>query len=422
MYTTRTACRVCPDQITLQRVLDLGVIPVSTFVHPADPTSISAPLTLGLCPTCTLVQLMSTVKKEQLFQDQYWYRSGVNERMKAELADVVLEASKRTNPQPTDYVLDVGANDGTLLKHYNSLMRSLHPIRVAFEPAKNLHEELGQHAELVRETFFPPESLAGLKAYCPQGMKIITSIAMFYDLDDPNSFVHGVKELLHADGVWVIQLQDLGGMLEAGAFDNICHEHLEYYTLHSLMQTLRHNDLQVYDLVQRSINGGSLRLYVGHKHPPPAWATVEGNQRVLAQLDREAQIGVLDGEDLVTRFKRFEHRIDHMKRQLQAAVKAFGTVDGYGASTKGNTLLPVCGLGKDHIRQIAERSPEKWGLETVGTRIPIVSEADWRADPAPATVVPIWQFRDAVLKREKEYLEAGGTFVFPLPAVELVSR
>jgi NDP-4-keto-2,6-dideoxyhexose 3-C-methyltransferase len=425
-FTTRTTCRVCPNHAPLTPVLDLGYLVISTFVAPdATAPPPAAPLRLGVCHACSLVQLMETVPFDQLFR-HYWYKSGINETMVKELTQVVFEGIQRVNVQPMDYVLDIGANDGTLLSAYRTLCGSRVPQRIGFEPAYNLTETLRPHTELCITEAFPPRNDASLQAYCPDGIKIITAVAMAYDLEDPNRFAHGVKELLHQDGVCILQFQDLVSMLEMHAFDNICHEHLEYYTLRSVQKWLAHNDLVVYEVQRTAINGGSLRLFIGHKHPVPHWAEHTNTDSVLAELDREDEAGLLDIDTIGLAFSRLQQSIERGTAQVQATIEMARdqghVVDGYGASTKGNTLLQVFGLDSTHIRQIAERSPDKDGLVTAGSRIPIVSEKTWRDAPAPVTLVPIWQFRKHVLKREKQYLEKGGEFLFPLPQVTGVRK
>ncbi len=415
---TTTECRVCPDHVVLDPVLHLGPNAPSTFLDPDEQAPLpDTPLDLARCPECTLVQLRHTLPAELLFR-QYWYQSGINEVMWRELGDVVTAACARVRVNAADLVLDIGANDGTLLSTYSGIR----PTRLAFEPAQNLQAALERHTDKIFPDFFPPKTNQGL---IPVKYKHIFAIAMFYDLDDPNAFVHVVKQLLHPDGVFIVQLQDLAGMLETTAFDCICHEHVEYYSLYALERTLKHNALKVYDVEPRAINGGSIRCYIGHAERQPPWAArATGVGRVLAQLSREDKMGLHDADMIALRFQQFGRRIARVRETLQALVAAAHhlgqPVDGYGASTKGNTLLQVCGLDATKIRQIAERSPAKVGKVTVATRIPIVSEEAWRQDPAPVTLVPIWQFREAVLEREAAYLQGGGQFLFPLPQGELV--
>lgn len=408
-FTLHTTCRVCPGSAPLEPVLDLGWLAPSAFPDPGASLPGLTPMRLMLCPECLLVQLEFTTDPEALFR-QYWYRSGVNETMVAELADIAASASARVPIDSMSVVVDIGANDGTLLRQYTRGTTT--PYSIAYEPSRNFREDLAEAADVVVEDFFPPVTVP---ADWAGHVDHLHTIAMFYDLDDPNRFVHTAAELLHPRGIWTIQFQDLAGMLDATAFDNIVHEHLEYYTLGSLRRLLAHNGLVVHDVEHRAINGGSLRCYVGHREAP--WATVRGETRVAQQIIDEEQAGLTDAIALEGRFLRFRHRIRRARDQIAALIDArqqLGPIDGYGASTKGNTLLQVFGLGPGNIRQIAERSPAKVGKVTV-TGIPIVSEEAWRVDPAPLTLSLIWQFRQHTLRREAAYLQQGGAFLFPLP-------
>lgn len=416
MIVTVKACRACSGR--LDSILDLGDLLPSHFRLPSEPSPAPVPLNLCVCRACHLVQLSHSIEPEAMFR-QYWYRSGINEVMRDELADVVRAALQMVGmPSPRDFVLDVGANDGTLLEQYRLQVASRNILRIAVEPADNLQQALSPHCDVRIHGFFPDcfEQAGFPGASMADGFSgritILTSIACFYDLDDPLGFIRGVKRLLHKDGVWIVQFQDLAQMLAATAFDNICHEHLIYYSLGSVIRLLGGFGLQVVKAEQRAINGGSLRLYIRHER---AWGVTDGSvDRLLA-----AEAWTEDWEALY----QFAWRVGEVRNQLLAALAAVGVgghvIDLYGASTKGNTLLQYCLLGPEFIRQAWERSPEKVGRLTA-TGIPIVSEETGRADPPDALVCGIWQFREAVIAREAAYLASGRPIIFPLPAVEIV--
>jgi hypothetical protein len=352
------------------------------------------------------VQLQHTVDPDLLFR-KYWYRSRINETMCAELKDIVEQARARVDLQAGDHVMDIGANDGTLLANY-----PLGINRVAFEPAENLYQELYPHAELIVRDYFP----VGARWLNSQRarVKIITSIACFYDADDPRAFVDAIRDFLHPDGIWIVQFQDWDQMQKIAAFDNICHEHLVYYTLASFQRLIEPLGLVVVDAEERPINGGSYRLYIRHKG-----AEVDGRRISLLHI-RER-----NAEDWQT-FPRFAYRAGEVRRQIRAIVSRYGvlhgkTIDVYGASTKFNTLAQWCDVTGDVIRYAWERDQAKWGLQTV-TKIPIIDETIGRDEPPAALLVGIWQFRDAILRREAEYLRRGGSMIFPLPKVEIVSE
>jgi NDP-4-keto-2,6-dideoxyhexose 3-C-methyltransferase len=388
-------CRMC-NSPNLDMVLSLGNLALSTFPKPGDDLP-RAPLDWMICAACDFVQLRHSVHVDQLFR-QYWYQSGINEAMRAELADIAEEARRITGPlQAGDVVIDIGANDGTLLQAIGPV-----PHRIAYEPAHNLYHTLRNHCDFLVADFFPSSELGALQA------KLITSIAMFYDLDDPFSFVQGVKRLLHPEGVWIVQFQDLLQMLQAAAVDNICHEHVTYPTLKDLKRLCGVAGLAVVDAERRAINGGSLRLYVRH----------EG---VQLPTPRVSDLIYLE-KDIYDRLQAFVHRVEASKAQIQELVRqagSLGPVDVYGASTKFNTLSQYCGLDYTNIRYAVERSVEKWGRLTV-TGIPIVSEALWRENPPPTTLIGIWQFRDQIMLRESGYLAEGGAFIAPLPRPEVI--
>jgi NDP-4-keto-2,6-dideoxyhexose 3-C-methyltransferase len=402
-------CRACGGR--LDTILHLGNLHPSSFPWPGDPLPPAVPLVFCACADCRLVQLRYTVTPEAMFR-QYWYRSGINEVMRAELADVVRAAVERVGPwKVSDLVVDVGANDGTLLAEYRKHPATASVPRVAYEPAANLQEALAPHAEVRIADFFPGpiEGRAGR-------VKILTSIACVYDLDDPGAFVQAVKTLLHPEGVWIVQFQDLDQMLKATAFDNICFEHLCYYSLASFERLIQPYGLAVVDAEVRTINAGSYRLYIQHD-AVSAVRHIGGLGRVEQLRAREA--GCEDWQTL----EIFAWRVGEARRQIQSAIAATapGTIDLYGASTKANTLLQYCGLDETVIRQAWERSPDKIGRTTV-TGIPIVTEETGRADPPAALVAGIWQFREAILTREAAYLDQGGAILFPLPEVDLALR
>lgn len=388
------ACRVC--QAPLQSVLDLGTLALSSFPD-ADVALDEAPLDFCRCSTCGLVQLRHTVSPDAMFR-HYWYRSGINGMMRAELADVVADGVNHLgNLSKGDIVIDIGANDGTLLSFFPYGV-----TRIAYEPADNLRAALRGHCDELFGGYFPDEHVPD-----PGTVSLITSIACFYAVDDPLRFVSAVNDALSSRGLWIVQFQDLKQMLEATAFDDICHEHLFYPSLASIDRLLAPFDLAVLDAERRAINGGSLRMVIGRR-----WRYV--SPRVASLRNAE------DGCENTITLNAFAQRVVNVCAQIRTAIKNQpGIVDLYGASTKGNTLLQICGLGPDSIRQAWERSPEKWGRKTV-TGIPIVSEERGRVSPPDLLFVGIWQFREAVVRRESAYLQNGGKFLFPLPKVEMV--
>lgn len=416
--TTRTTCRIC--LAPLEPILTLGPQYLPDFPRTAGgPLHPPVPLDLTRCSSdsCGLVQLRHTTPRDWLYRE-YWYRSGVNETMVEELRSVVEGALRWTEVSTKGLtVADIGANDGTLLRLWPEVLgRPGQPVRgltrIAWEPAKNLYQALRPHAEVLIPDYFQVGGTDGWE----RNVHAISSVAMFYDLDDPDSFVAGIARILHPQGVWVVQQAYLPSMLAQTGYDNIGHEHLEYYHLAPLEALLARHGLEVFHVEHRAINGGSFRAYCG-------WAGAHlVQQPVYHMRAEEAASGLLSHpEALWAAFSLgVRTRVEQLSALLGSYEAAGAAVDLYGASTKGSTLLQTCGIDARQIRQAWERSPEKLGRYYGATGIPIVGEEEGRADPPSALLVTPWAFREAFLAREVEYLRAGGRIVFPLPNVEVI--
>lgn len=413
--SVHTLCRICRSP--LRPLLSLGALYLSDFPHAAG-TKPHPPVSLELAcctdPTCGLVQLAHTTPPEWLYGGTYWYRSGVNETMRAELLDVVQQASKRVDLPKHATVVDIGANDGTLLACYPEVVGPTRQLlRVAYEPARSHYDALRPHASIVFPDYFHTDG----HTWAPSTKaRVITAIAMFYDLDDPHTFVADLTKVLHPEGVCVIQQAYLFSMLASTDVTNICHEHLEYYHLKPLEKLLGAHGLEVVDVELRAINGGSFRVYVQF--------TGQGrvSRRVAERRGEEERLLSVAPQLWHT----FQTRALAIRSQLRAVLQAYyehgAAVDLYAASTKANTLLQWCGIDARDIRQAWERTPEKVGRFVGVTGIPIISEAAGREDPPAALLVGAWQFRDSFLKRESDYLASGGRLIFPLPYVESVEQ
>jgi SAM-dependent methyltransferase len=414
----RTTCRVCNGN--LKPILSLGEQYVSNFLFPDEQETIKAPLDLMLCTQCTLVQLKHTVPGEKLYQN-YWYRSGTNQTMRCALADISNKAELFLHLKQGDAVLDIGCNDGTLLASYQT--EGLY--KVGFDPAQNMVQFSSIICDKIISDFFSIDSYQHDSDLKNRNPKVITSIAMFYDLEDPNKFVSDIKQVMDQDGLWIIQMSYLPLMLKQNEFGNICHEHLEYYSLQSLEFLLNKHDMEVVDAELNDVNGGSLRVYIMNKganqsiFSDPTYRELARN-RIKALRDEEEKMFLDD----VKTYQEFEFWIKRIKNDvvslIEDEVSKGKTVFVYGASTKGNTVLQYFGLDNTLISAAAERNPVKWGKKTVGTGIPIISEDDARsAKPNYFLVLP-WHFIEEFKKREIEYLLNGGRFILPAPHFSLI--
>ncbi|MDX6443625.1 MAG: hypothetical protein QOH71_699 [Blastocatellia bacterium] len=412
----RTTCRVCGSS-SLTPVIDLGEQYLQgSFVKPGKelPPSRKIPTSLVRCDpmrdehACGLLQMSHTVPPEVLYS-AYWYRSGTNNTMRQHLKAIADEAASLVG-KPDARVLDIGCNDGTLLNSYPSEFEKfgIDPSDVAQEVRGDIN---------VVQGIFPSDELAERL----QGRKcdIVTSIAMFYDLEDPISFTKGIQDILDPQGIWIFEMSYMPSMLTMTSYDTICHEHLEYYSLAVIEYILRKAGLRIFNVSLNSINGGSLRCYAtqadNFTYKNDEWAR---NIRAMHQAEFDLEL------DTDKPYKNFQDRIDVHKDELTSLLKGLKKegkrIHIYGASTKGNTILQWCGIDNQIIDFAAERNPDKYGAHTLGTEIPIISEAESRAmNPDYYLVLP-WHFKEEFIERERETIKRGTGLIFPLPTIEVV--
>lgn len=416
--TAHDTCRVC-GSTDLVFLFSLGEQYVSDFPDRAtrhdDPTcGVKCPIDLMLCEGCSLVQLRHTAPQELLYTRHYWYRSGTTQTMRDALRDVTAAAERMVGLQPNDVVLDIGSNDGTLLRSYSKPC-----FKVGVEPAENLLDEGGKGLNhLIADFWGTGKSLESFEdAVGIRQAKVVTACGMLYDLEDPNDFVEGVARALAPDGVFIAQLMCLKNMLDTCDVGNLAHEHLEYYSLRSLQFLLSKHGLEIFDTEENSVNGRSYRLFVRHQGVHPK-QSAEARQRVTRFWAAEDALRNL--EFFQAWFAKLEANKGKVRSFVQLAKSAGKRVWVYGASTKGNVILQYYGLDHTLIDAAADKSPEKWGKYTVGTNIPILSEDAFRKScPEYALVLP-YAFLPEFVEREKEWLQGGGKFIVPLPAPMLV--
>jgi len=398
----KAVCRV--SQKPLVNVFDLGQLPLSSFPVASDPQPENHAVILSLCKTSGLVQLRHSVDPDEMYS-QYWYMSGINSSMKAALQSIVKSAIQRvkTPLKKGDIVLDVASNDGTLLSFYSDDL-----FRVGIDPAKNIQPKC---CDLHINTYF--SAAAYLSKMGNKKAKIVTSIAMFYDLEDPVQFSRDVSAILDEDGVWIIELSYLPTMLEQNSFDTICAEHLEYYSLTSMEYILSQAGMEVEDVELNDVNGGSFRLYIRHQGKTNVTSAVK------AMRAQEKEYALTEPSTYVAFASRVEKNKAEMLSFLAEQKKMGKKVIGYGASTKGNTILAYYGIGPDLLPFVADRNPIKWGRQTV-TRIPIISEEEARAMNPDYFLAFPYHFMREFIEREADFVQKGGKFISPIPKLTVV--
>ncbi len=412
-----THCKLSGKPLT--EVINLGDLYVSTFCQSIDNNAPKAPLRIGIGEESGLLQLMDPVERSPLYK-QYWYRSGTNATMTRQLNDVVTAFRTWVRLKNGDVILDIGCNDGTLL---SLLPQNMNLFRIGIDPAENLAESARNHCEAHSTAFFNKDRFFELSN--GKKARVITSIAMFYGVEDPASFVRDIVDCMDDDGVWVLQLSYTPLMIKQNAFDNICHEHIQYYTLLSLTYLLDQFDLEILDVEFNDTNSGSFRIIACKKGREERFSTLFmrdiGRYRVQSTMAYEK--GQHFDEPQV--YQNYMQHLNELKAEtlnLLHKLKRQGKrVIGYGASTKGNTLLQFYGIGPDMMEAIAERQQQKFGLLTVGSWIPIICEAEMRSIKPDYLFVLPWHFMSEFIEREQSFINGGGQFIVPLPALQVVS-
>jgi len=413
---TRETCRVCGSN-KLIPILSLGEQFVTNFVEGSNKDHPKGPLELVLCNVkdggCGLLQLKHTLDRNVLYRATYWYRSGISTTMVKALADIVSSAEKLVKLSPGDLVVDIGSNDGTLLRQFK--IPGL--VTVGFEPS-NLWKLGIEGTSKIINDYFNYETFK--REFRNKKAKLITSIAMFYDLEDPNTFVEDVKKCLDKDGLWIIQMNYLGLMLENNTFDNICHEHLGHYSLLSLRNLLNRHDMEPFDVELNDVNGGSFRIYI--RHNGANMNSFPGAEERLGKLKAYEEKMELDNKRA---YDKFAKEIEKIKRDLMdflnQEVKKGKKIFIYGASTRGLVVLQYFGIDKELIKAAVDKNPDKWGKYIVGAGIPIISIKEYRKEKPDYLFVLPYHFIEEIKAQERGFLEKGGKMIVAIPKFRIIT-
>ena len=408
------ACRICGNT-ELVEILSLGQQYLTgVFPRVKDEPITCGPLTLVRCAggedACGLVQLQHSYASSEMYGDRYGYRSSLNRSMVAHLKEKVSRLASLAEPGAGDIVLDIGSNDGTTLSFYPESL-----TRVGMDPTATKFARFYRPGTRFISDFFSSarfdSEFGGAKA------KIVTSIAMFYDLDDPLDFVAQVSRVLADDGIWHLEQSYMPRMLQTNGYDTICHEHVEYYALSQIEWMMKRAGLRIIDVELNDVNGGSFGVTVCKRDA--RFPISHGADLILAN-ERDQAL------DTAAPYRQFADRVRRHQVELPALLaqnrRDGFTTFGYGASTKGNVMLQYCGITSADLPFIAEVNEEKFGCYTPGTGIPIISEHDAHAMKPDYFLAFPWHFRSSILERESAFIERGGRMIFPLPQIDIAGK
>lgn len=408
-YQKIDKCRISGSE-NLVSVLNLGKqVLTGVFPKSVDENITAGPLELVWCPDSGLLQLAHSYDASEMYGDNYGYRSGLNQSMVRHLVQKIHGLEKLADLQPGDVVVDIGSNDATSLSAYT--VPSLK--RIGIDPTGQKFRQFYKDDLTLVPDFF---SAKAFRSVSSKPARIITSIAMFYDLESPIEFAQQVADSLADDGVWHFEQSYMPSMLRMCSYDTICHEHLEYYSLGVVQKIVEAADMKIIDVQMNAVNGGSFAVTAAKRRNP-----IRANQAVIEWLlGQEERMGL----GTTRPFREFEekvyrHRSD-LTRLLRSLVADGKKIVGYGASTKGNVVLQFCGITNKEVIAIAEVNPDKFGSFTPGSKIPIISEAEAKKMKPDYFLVLPWHFKEGIVAREQEFLNGGGKMIFPFPEIEIL--
>lgn len=409
MYTEITKCRACNSE-HIKMVLSLGdQFLTGVFPKSTDEKITTGPLDLVWCESCGLLQMKQSYSLDEMYGDNYGYRSGLNASMVRHLRNKIRMLELLAKPGEDDFVIDIGSNDATSLKAYSGRHH-----KVGIDPTGLKFKSYYTEGISLIPDFFSAKVFR--EKFENKRAKIVTSIAMFYDLERPLDFIRDIHSVLADEGIWHFEQSYMPAMLKTNSYDTICHEHLEFYSFDVVKGMLEQCGMRIVDVQMNAVNGGSFAITACK-----AEASYVSNTPIIEWLlEQEKILGLKTVQPYLDFAKRvFQHR-ESLRSLIKSLVANGKKIIGYGASTKGNVLLQFCGLTSEYITCIAELNEDKFGSFTPGTNIPIVSEAEARAmNPDYFLVLP-WHFKHGILEREQEFLDKGGKFIFPLPEIEII--
>jgi hypothetical protein len=402
-------CRISGES-DLVDILSLGdQYLTGVFPNSKEEEITKGPLDLVWAKESGLLQLKHSYDLGEMYGDNYGYRSGLNSSMVEHLTNKINSLENLVQLNSNDIVIDIGSNDATSLKAYNNPC-----VKVGIDPTGMKFKDYYTDDITLIPDFFTKELFTN--KFQNKKAKIVTSIAMFYDLEDPKKFANDIYEILDDNGIWHFEQSYMPSMLKTNAYDTICHEHIEFYSLKVVKELLESVNLKIIDVQTNSINGGSFAVTASRSD-----AIYSVNEVLIDWMLFQEKQMKLDTISPYLAFKDriFEHR-DSLRKLILSLVKSGKKVYGYGASTKGNVLLQFCEFTSEEIPFIAEVNQEKFGKYTPGTHIKIISEEEAKINKPDYFLVLPWHFKDNILAREKEYLKTGVKFIFPLPEIEII--
>lgn len=403
-------CRNCKKK-RLNKISNIGKQPISSLFLKKKVQIKNYSLDLYKCNHCDLVQLSKIPNLKDMYGADYGYKTSVSKLMVDHLKKKISKLKRFGIFKKKSKILDIGSNDGTFLNFFSKFKNKnelfgIDPSASAF--IKNYNKKIN-----IIIDFFNKKNVRKHFIDKKKKFSLITSYAMFYDIEEPNEFCNGIEKILDKNGIWALEFSYFPLLLKNLTYDQICHEHCVYYSLSTFNKIISNNNLKIIDFSINEINGGSIEVICAKKN-----SNFKINKNKINHLFNEEKN--ISNKD----FEKFNLRMENSKKNLQLFLKGKSKKDiiGYGASTKGNVILNYCKLNNQNISYICDANPTKEGKFTPGSHIKIISKNKMRKINPKYLIVLIWSFRKEVIKQEKKFIKNGGKLIFPLPVFHVVDK
>lgn len=403
-------CRNCKNK-KFKKIIKIGLQPISSRAYNKIKKLNTYPLDLYICEKCKLIQLSKVAPANEMYGSSYGYWTSLSPLMIKHMQKKVNKLKKLKN---NSRILDIGSSDPTFLFLLKKISKNLELFAIDPSSEKFKDNFDKKKINLIVDYFSKKriEDYLKLKKIPSKKFSLITSFAMFYDIDDPNSFCKDIKEMLDKDGSWIVEFSYFPLLLKNLTYDQINHEHITYYTLTTFNQIIKKNGLKIIDVNFNEINGGSAEVVVARSA-----SKEKPNYKKIKKIFETERLINNDS------YKRFNLRLENVKKTINHFLEHPNKkIIGYGASTKGNIILNHCKIDSRKIKFICDGNPQKWGMFTPGSNIKIISKEEMHKQNPDYLFVLIWSFRSEVIKQEKKFLLRGGKLIFPLPIFHIIDK
>ena len=402
------SCKNCKST-KLKKIINIGKQPISSHFYINKKNNLrNYSLDLYECQYCKLVQLKDIAKFKDMYGLNYGYRTSLSPLMISHMKEKVKKILIQNFLKKKDNVLDIGSNDGTFL---NFLSKDSNLKLYGIDPsARKFQKYYNPKINLIID-YFNKKKITG-KINKNIKFSLITSFAMFYDIEDPNKFCREINYFLEKDGKWILELSYFPLLLENLTYDQICHEHITYYTLSTFKKIANKNNIKILDFNLNNINGGSIEIICAKANSK----FTSKDSKINNQIDIEKKINKIS-------FTKFNQRIGNVKKLLNVFLENNkNKVIGYGASTKGNIVLNHCQINSKKLKYICDANPFKYNRYTPGSNIKIISKKKMRKIKPKILLVLIWSFRKEVIQQELKFIKEGGKLLFHLPMFHIIDK